>query len=443
MKRILFFLLVVVTTQLLNAQSVGIGTTSPNASAMLDVISPLNNKGVLLPRMTTSQRFAISNPANGLLVYDTDFKEFYHHNGTAWRTLLNSLIWTPSPTRKWLYNFSDSIGIGTSTPDARLEVIGNVKTSARIDAGGVVEAAGLSSTGSLFINSTSLLQGAVTGSASAIFSSIITSNEGMVINDPTGTLQFKSSNTDKGFVQLSGDDLRLGTNSSNALGKFIVRTGGVNNLTVTSDGNAGIGTETPVARLHINSGSSNTALRLQADGAPSLQFYSGNSSIGSIQGTGSNLRIISPGNFVGINDVLYADDASNRVGIGTSSPTAKLHVNGNMVVNGNATIDDGRITSAVTGPAYNMLPLAYGKVSGNGNKISGTDNFTSANRVGVGNYNIFVTGSNASSVLMLSAERVCVFRVFYQAPGWYKLWVWDPILDEYADAYFQFVMYSP
>ncbi len=62
--------------------NVGIGTETPNTSAMLDISS--NNKGLLTPRMTTAQRNAISTPAKGLLVYDTDLNALYHYNGNAW-----------------------------------------------------------------------------------------------------------------------------------------------------------------------------------------------------------------------------------------------------------------------------------------------------------------------------------------------------------------------
>jgi uncharacterized protein (TIGR02145 family) len=61
----------------LNAQSVGINSTgdAPNSSAMLDVSS--TNKGFLPPRMTTAQIIAIQNPANGLLVFNTDDDKLY------------------------------------------------------------------------------------------------------------------------------------------------------------------------------------------------------------------------------------------------------------------------------------------------------------------------------------------------------------------------------
>jgi hypothetical protein len=56
--------------------------SSPDASAMLDVKS--TSRGLLVPRMTQVQRLAISSPANGLLVYQTDNTQGYYFNiGTS------------------------------------------------------------------------------------------------------------------------------------------------------------------------------------------------------------------------------------------------------------------------------------------------------------------------------------------------------------------------
>jgi hypothetical protein len=63
-------------------QNVGIGTNSPDNSAMLEVYA--TNKGLLIPRLTTIQRIAILSPAAGLLVYDTDFKQFWYFDGILW-----------------------------------------------------------------------------------------------------------------------------------------------------------------------------------------------------------------------------------------------------------------------------------------------------------------------------------------------------------------------
>lgn len=58
-----------------------------NATSMLDVKS--TNKGLLIPRMTTSQRNAISNPSNGLLVFDLTTHSFwyYENNQNDWVAL--------------------------------------------------------------------------------------------------------------------------------------------------------------------------------------------------------------------------------------------------------------------------------------------------------------------------------------------------------------------
>ena len=62
---------------------VGVGTTSPNPSAQLDVHS--TSKGFLAPRLTESQRLGIDSPVAGLLVYQKDGAQgFYYYNGSGW-----------------------------------------------------------------------------------------------------------------------------------------------------------------------------------------------------------------------------------------------------------------------------------------------------------------------------------------------------------------------
>jgi hypothetical protein len=63
--------------------NVGIGTTNPNAP--LEVSSTTG--GVIMPRMTTTQRNAIASPANGEMVYDTDLNKFYGYANNAWTAL--------------------------------------------------------------------------------------------------------------------------------------------------------------------------------------------------------------------------------------------------------------------------------------------------------------------------------------------------------------------
>ncbi|MEQ8473325.1 MAG: hypothetical protein RIC35_19165 [Marinoscillum sp.] len=62
--------------------NVGIGTSAPDASAALEVSSTTG--GLLLPRMTTTQRDAISSPAAGLLIFNTTTSKFNGYDGTSW-----------------------------------------------------------------------------------------------------------------------------------------------------------------------------------------------------------------------------------------------------------------------------------------------------------------------------------------------------------------------
>ncbi len=97
--KILFTLLVIVSISTINAQ-VGVGTNTPNASAALDVTS--TTKGLLTPRMTSVQRLAISNPADGLVVYQTDNTPgLYCYVNGAWNPVnsgITSGTWTPVVT---------------------------------------------------------------------------------------------------------------------------------------------------------------------------------------------------------------------------------------------------------------------------------------------------------------------------------------------------------
>jgi hypothetical protein len=68
--------------------NVGIGTTSPSASALLDVSS--TTQGLLPPRMTGVQRDAISSPAAGLMIYNTTTNKLNFYNGTAWEAVTSA-----------------------------------------------------------------------------------------------------------------------------------------------------------------------------------------------------------------------------------------------------------------------------------------------------------------------------------------------------------------
>lgn len=87
----LFTFFVFVTFWFNSFGQVGISETnaSPDNSAMLDVKSI--NKGILIPRMTSAQMNNINNPAQSLIVFNTDDNSFYFRNNSAWQKLLSEM----------------------------------------------------------------------------------------------------------------------------------------------------------------------------------------------------------------------------------------------------------------------------------------------------------------------------------------------------------------
>lgn len=166
-------------------QGVSIGANAPVASAMLEVKSV--TKGFLPPGMSGAQRAAIASPAPGLMVSETGYRRLFLYTGTTWRYLLDQSYWQQSSESNRTYNLSDSIGIGNAAPTEKLHV----------------------SNGNLRVLSGNILM----------------DNSDFLVNNPTGRLQFQSAGENSAFVQLSGNNLRFGTNVENSSGETRFMTG--------------------------------------------------------------------------------------------------------------------------------------------------------------------------------------------------------------------------
>lgn len=144
--------------------SASFGTNAAAASAILDASS--TTKGFLKPRMTTTQRNAISSPATGLEVYDTDLKKSYYYNATAWKPIgggmdivanaaqTNASTLTPAQSASQVLQISGSGGAVTL---ADLGVTNAL-------AGDVLVLAGTDSTNTVSLNSATntVMNGAIT-----------------------------------------------------------------------------------------------------------------------------------------------------------------------------------------------------------------------------------------------------------------------------------------
>ena len=96
MKRIYFSSLFMLAIQLFTfSQGIGIGTTTPHASAIVDISTA--SKGLLIPRMTTAAINSISNPAKGLLIYDSVKNQLMVNMGSSvtpsWQSITTNSSW--------------------------------------------------------------------------------------------------------------------------------------------------------------------------------------------------------------------------------------------------------------------------------------------------------------------------------------------------------------
>ncbi len=150
MKRLLIILVLLTTS--INAQ-VGIGTLTPDASAMLDISS--KTKGLLTPRLTSSERDDVPTPAEGLLIFNTDDKCFQYYDGSAWSGCMNTsppvkaLVCPPDASVNGYYVEGDALN-ATNTVSVTITTTGitsySITTNTVNDydfaASGVLDAAG-------------------------------------------------------------------------------------------------------------------------------------------------------------------------------------------------------------------------------------------------------------------------------------------------------------
>jgi len=317
--------------------NIGIGTTNPDNSSLLELYS--TSKGLLIPRMTTVQRDAISSPATGLIIYNTDNNKFQFNQGTPgvpdWVNLVSGLAgdvfgsgalgqiayWNSSSTitgsASLFWDISNTrLGVGTNSPRERLDIK---------DA---------SDNGAIVI--------------------------GNAIGTTAGTIQYNGSDflgyDGSSWVSLSASSTITGNGLANQV-TFWSAAGilsGSNDLYWDgANTKLGIGISTPRERLDIKDASNNGAIIIgNASGtnAGTIQYngsdflgYDGSSwvslsSSSTLTGNGSANQLTfwsAAGTIAGDND-LYWDPSNNILGIGTAAPasTVTLDVNGNARIQG-------------------------------------------------------------------------------------------------------------
>jgi hypothetical protein len=120
----------VVTDVYYNGGNVGIGSSYINPNAILTVTS--NNKGILIPRVDTTQMGGMGITENGLIVYDTIVGDMFVWNGSQFISATNV---SAGDTARWGVNGNDiyplnsgNIGLGTDTPNFKLDIFGQINS---------------------------------------------------------------------------------------------------------------------------------------------------------------------------------------------------------------------------------------------------------------------------------------------------------------------------
>ena len=356
-------------------QNVGIGTSSPNSSAILELNSV--NKGFLPPRMTTSQRNAISNPPTGLVVFNSTTGFLEVNSGIpatpVWQTIspgatgstgATGATGSAGPTGATGASGADAIVTRSSTTSNAIGT--GTKTFAYTSATnlGWVVGSRLRASNS----STNWIEGVVT----AVSATSVTINADLI----GGTGTFTSWN-----IALAGERGATGaigpagpTGATGATGATGLLSAGasagntpywngtswvVNSSNIFNNGgNVGIGSTNPQQKFHLDGANGNTAgphfrVTTSADAFPvfqqlnwthdniSMMFDAYFDGAWRSSHATSNFKIYKTGNQFNFN---YASATpvgnaitfqtgislqnNGNVGIGTTAPTTKFHVNG-------------------------------------------------------------------------------------------------------------------
>ena len=375
MRLLLSFALALLSPLAALAQNIGINSTgaSPHISAMLDIdVSGIsgNKRGLLIPRMTTSDRDAIPAPATSLLVFNITTNQFEYFDGTVWRALLGSASgWSTlgnagtDPTLNFV-GTTDARSLRFRTAN---QFAGNLPAlTNQFVSYGLMAGSGNLGVGNTFIGNNAGLANVTGGSNTFVGNSAgsanVTSGNNTYVGMSAGAANVNGqqnvyigrlaggNGTTGSDNILIGNGAGIGNTASNnvMIGSFS------GNGNSTGGGNTFVGTQSGQA---TSIGGQNTFIGTGAGSTNTTGLHN------TLLGNGANVNAnnlvnataIGRGSRVDVNDGLVLGSvagingttSTSLVGIGTTAPAERLHVVGSIrMVDGNQALNKVLVSDA-------------------------------------------------------------------------------------------------
>lgn len=392
--------------------------SSADASAILDVKS--TTKGLLIPRLTQTQRDAISTPATGLIIYQTDATAgFYYYNGTAWTAVVTPFLpsWGLTGNAATAGNFigtTNNIPLEFKVNNQRAGYISTSNTSFGYQAllNNTIGNDNVANGYQALLNNTTGTSNVANGYKALALSTTGSDNVGngyfALSKNTTGELNVATGSQALYNTTTGSENVATGSNAlwSNTTGSRATAIGydamrNSNNTTTPFDNtNVAVGYEAlrGSSTAANNTGLGNSVLGYQA----MLNNTTGRNNVANgfqalISNTTGGENVAN-----GLSALISNTIGSGNTAIGSGAGSAIVTGNNNLALGNNAQVRDGSADNQISIQNLIYATGATGGIGGPGNVGIGTNNPTQAKLVVSGfqsttltNYRAFNSGSNA------------------------------------------------